>query len=197
MAAPTVQIDLLSQAAREVLRLNPAESYSTLAAEDTGYRPAADKLEKLSPESVVSQPTASPNDASALLAALWLWHDWLDPAHRIVQSLETPSGSFWHAIIHRRERDFDNSKYWFRRCADHPILPALATAANELVNPHPADKSILKIVRNGFDAAALVDIVREIYDRPDDPRYRLAVALQQLEWRVLFDHCMRAATSRG
>jgi hypothetical protein len=47
--------------------------------------------------------------AAACLAGLWLYHDFLDESHTISQGLHTPEGSYWHALMHRREPDFSNS----------------------------------------------------------------------------------------
>lgn len=55
-----------------------------------------------------------------LVAAIWLYADELDRSHRVSQGIEGPTGAAWHAIMHRREGDFWNSKYWWRRVGPHP-----------------------------------------------------------------------------
>ena len=73
-------------------------------------------LAALAPESLVAPRKLADRDmARACLCGLWLAHNYLDESHRISQEIENPTGSFWHAIMHRREGDYSNSKYWFRR----------------------------------------------------------------------------------
>jgi hypothetical protein len=191
--------DPLSAAARAVLRANVGGAYTRLVVHDDGAdaHPVPAELTGLTPDTVLSAPPKSRDDAAAMLAGLWLWHDALDASHRISQSLHTASASFWHAIMHRREGDFSNSQYWYARCANHPALPTLAAQAQSLINTAPADKSILRLAHHGWDADAFVDLVSAVHDKSNDPRHALAVALQQLEWRVLFDHCTRAAAGAG
>ena len=60
-------------------------------------------------------------------AGLWLLAGELDLSHNVSQSCDSQEGSFWHGIMHRREGDFGNSKYWFRRVGRHPVHQRLAT----------------------------------------------------------------------
>lgn len=62
----------------------------------------------------------------SLLAGLWLLAGDLDRSHSFSQQDASAEGSFWHGIMHRREGDFSNAAYWFRRVGHHPVLDGLA-----------------------------------------------------------------------
>jgi hypothetical protein len=190
------QTDALSPLAYEILAIDKEGAYSRLVVSGDGNRQAAQKLRDTKPDGLLSQPAASDPDAQSMLAGLWLWHDWLDSSHVISQSIHSATGSFWHAIMHRREGDFSNAKYWFARCREHPVLRQMAPYAGDILNPLPADKMLLRLSRNGWDPDSFVDLVEEVHDRPGDSRQNAAVMLQKLEWRLLFDHCTRAASGQ-
>lgn len=66
-------------------------------------------------------------------AGLLLWNDDLDASHSISQGIETPTGSFWHAIMHRREGDLGNSLYWWRRTGSHAAFAEIGRAVLEVL----------------------------------------------------------------
>ena len=96
----------------------------TLLAADAAT--AKEELDALTPEQLLAPAKIiSREDALLAKAALYLKHGYLDASHKISQQVETPNGSYWHAIMHRKEGDFSNSKYWYRRVGPHPVLLAL------------------------------------------------------------------------
>jgi hypothetical protein len=188
--------DDLSPFAREALTLNIAGSYRKLVVREQGNAQAKKLLAKATPQQMLSGTVRNPDDANAMLAGLWLWHDWLDESHHISQSLHSSTGSFWHAIMHRREGDFSNSQYWYARCQGHPVLATMATQAGAILHPLPADKQLLRLIGSGWNANAFVDLVASVEQNERDPKHAAAVSLQQLEWRLLFDHCTRSAAGK-
>lgn len=134
---------------------------------------------------------ARPSPASRLTVGLTATPDLdRDPAH-LRQMTET--FAFWHAIMHRREGDFGNSKYWYARCRNHPLLPAIAANAREVVARAPADKALLRFSMNEWNGSAFVDFVQSVHESPSSEQYPIAVTLQHVEWRLLFDYCVRIA----
>ncbi len=66
---------------------------------------------------------------AACRAGLLLWNDDLQASHHIAQNIEDATGSFWHAIMHRREGDAANANYWWRKTGAHPAFADVRRAA--------------------------------------------------------------------
>ncbi|HZL35630.1 MAG TPA: hypothetical protein VFC78_10000 [Tepidisphaeraceae bacterium] len=180
--------DFLTPLASRVVRARP-DAYRALVVRDASPGAARDLLADVKPAQLLSVPIQNAGDADALLAGLWLWHDALHECHLIVQDLIGPTGSFWHAIMHRREGDFSNAKYWYARCADHRALRLVSAMALDAVGRETSDPQLLHIVSGEYNPESFVDLVEEIAEVPDDPRHAAAVRIQQIEWEALFHHC--------
>ena len=190
------QLEHLSASARHALKLGDADAYSALVPTSTGSSAARDALESIKPADLTAAPAADRLAAASALSGLWLWHDFLDESHAICQAIDTPEGSLWHAILHRREGDFSNAKYWFRRCVDHPIYRSLAAKVDALTQAMPVDKQLFRLTANGWDPNAFVDLVEAVHATPADPRRGIATAIQRIEWQAAFEHCVRLAAGR-
>jgi len=149
------------------------------------------ELQKLAPE-LVAIVTAMPlpeldvgplhaplakwlkTDAGALnelqKCGLLLLSGQLDASHEISQSIHSPEGSFWHGIMHRREGDFWNAKYWFRKVGKHPVLAHLAET------------------KYG-DGSVFVDRVEQAI-QSHTPDLQACRELQWKEWQALFRHTL-------
>ncbi|QEG39586.1 hypothetical protein [Roseimaritima ulvae] len=120
-------------------------------------------------------------DAIALCTSgLWLLAGDLDRSHTISQDLGCAEGSFWHGIMHRREGDYGNAKYWFRRVGSHPVFEHIGALTGELP----------PTLRTGdaLDPFAFVDAVQQATaGLPGADQCR---DLQWLEWQCLFAACL-------
>jgi len=160
---------------------------------------SADALKLLSsvtPQQLLSAPIQDFESANALLAGLWLGHDALEEGHRIAQDIETPTGAFWHAIMHRREGDFSNAKYWYARCRRHPAQRSIAASAAALAKAAGVDPLGKRLVAVEWDGPELVDLVESVRRRPMGTKTELAQRLQQIEWQALFEYCAAKAAGR-
>ncbi|CAN5517119.1 hypothetical protein BH10PLA1_BH10PLA1_22220 [soil metagenome] len=190
-----IDMSLLTQPVQELLKLNAPNAYRSLVVTG-GYAPAKELLKSLSAASIFTKPVVRSDEAQSVLAGLWLWHDWLDESHTISQGIHTATGSYWHAILHRREGDFSNSKYWYAKAASHPVRKAIAPKAAEVVRSSKVAQHVSAVLLGGWDPDALVDLVEEASGVKDDPKVETLIALQRAEWDTLFEMNITAATKR-
>lgn len=125
----------------------------------------------------------------AALAGLMLYFDLSDEAHALAQDLETPEGNFWHAILHRREPDAGNATYWFQRVDRHPVYPAIAKQAREILSAFP-EAGFVCCER--WDPLAFLGFCESIREGRQSSGRQAALEIQRAEWQTLFHFCARA-----
>ncbi|MFV0445856.1 MAG: hypothetical protein ACK5Q5_19940 [Planctomycetaceae bacterium] len=144
--------------------------------------------------------STSRTERLAFAAGLLQLGNWLDESHRASQSIEGEgrdhNGDYWHAIMHRREPDYGNAKYWFRHVGRHPIFPALMEAAGEVLGSGPveiAQEWRKRLISRGqWDPIAFVDLCQAAARVEASPLGLAARRIQLLEMLYLLRHSWSA-----
>ncbi len=108
--------------------------------------------------------------------------DSLETAHAIFQDAHGDLGSYWHGMMHRREADFDNARYWFRRAGGLPFFNALHGAASA-VSPDMARQS-------NWDPYLFTGQCEQARFGAEELVAEMA-KLQRAEFEAIFDYCWR------
>jgi hypothetical protein len=139
----------------------------------------------------------------ALIAGLHLWNDNLYSSHAFAQQIEDDeTGSYWHAIMHRMEQDYSNSKYWFRRAGNHPVKHMVQDKVADMLNQHAQLDSLaqspivnsLKQFRDqqSWNCDDFVELIKlqECGQVKEDTR-QLLEQVQHIELKELFHYTAR------
>ncbi|MCS1411226.1 MAG: hypothetical protein M2R45_04423 [Verrucomicrobia subdivision 3 bacterium] len=157
-------------------------------------RPGTKRSDELLPivEAFAETHRLAESTHALLQSAALLWHDNLEGSHEISQDIKTADGSFLHGIMHRREPDSSNAKYWFTLVGNHPSFPALAKSVNEYAESNHQTSLVDPLIKNGqWDAFAFVDACsRALRDGPESPNYPALQQIQQLEFQSLLNHIL-------
>src|SRR5690349_17326348 len=87
----------LSETTYDLLKLN-TDGYRSLVVHGPGNAPAYARLLATDGSKLINAPAKDHQMLQGVQCGLWLWHDWLQEAHRLAQGMDSETGSFWHAI---------------------------------------------------------------------------------------------------
>ena len=110
--------------------------------------------------------------------------DDLDGCHQFFQDESSDLGSYWHGMMHRREGDFDNARYWFRRAGKIPCFGELHRAASQF----SADMA----KQMDWDPYLFTGMCEQARFGAEDEGKEL-LRLQRTEFDVVFDYSWRQA----
>ncbi len=132
----------------------------------------------LAGEKVLADPTMFSLVRGGLFYAL----DALPEAHAIFQESSDDTGAYWHGMLHRREGDFDNARYWFRRAGVQPFFSEMHRNA--------AAHSDTMARQSNWDPYLFTGQCEQARFGADELAGEM-VALQRIEFDAIFDYCWR------
>jgi hypothetical protein len=108
--------------------------------------------------------------------------DAIHEAHVVFQEASGDLGAYWHGMVHRREGDFENARYWFRRAGKLPFFDSLHHAACE--------HSAVMARQANWDPYLFTGECEQARFGAEEGIKQLA-ALQLIEFEGVFDYCWR------
>jgi hypothetical protein len=150
---------------------------------ETGYVASLRAIRAATDEELTGGKTpADPEALTLVRAALLYAHDAIDEAHRIAQDGSSGAASYLHGMIHRREGDFDNARYWFRRSGRLGFFDDLHAATASI----SADMA----KQENWDPYLFTGLCEQD-EFGDHSRREVLVELQRREFDAFFDYVWR------
>jgi len=128
------------------------------------------------------RPIGNPQMFALVRGGLFYALDAIHDAHAIFQDAKGDLGSYWHGMMHRREGDFDNARYWFRRAGALSFFGDLHRTASA--------HSALMARQSNWDPYVFTGECEQARFGETGSLTELA-ALQRAEFEALFDYCWR------
>lgn len=144
-------------------------------------RPDALNLDSCQTKIQRALKSADKHQKKLVQSALLLWHDHLEDSHNISQSIDSSDGSFLHSLMHRREPDYPNAKYWINRTGTHKAYPEITRRAQVLLK----NTSHENFFHSGWSAIGMVDAVEKSAQNTNI--YSILQELQQVEMEVFLE----------
>ena len=128
---------------------------------------------------VALQPAAP---VGLVRAGLFYYHNALDDSHKQAALDEGDLAAYWHGMVHRREGDFENARYWMRRAGEQPVFQEMQGRASDGA-PHMGRQS-------NWDPFLFIHLCEQY--RYGETDYKKEIGhLQRTEFAVMFDYVWR------
>jgi len=128
------------------------------------------------------QPVTNPAMFALVRAGLIYACDALEESHVIVQATDGDESAYWHGMIHRREGDFENARYWFRRAGILPFFGELHHVASAV--------SSVVAAQSDWDPYLFTGLCERNKYGETETTGELQ-KLQRMEFEVVFDYVWR------
>ena len=113
---------------------------------------------------------------------LFYYHNALDDSHKQAARDEGDTAAYWHGMVHRREGDFENARYWMRRAGEQPAFQEMQSRASD-GSPHMARQP-------NWDPSLFIHLCEQY--KYGEAEYRKEIGhLQRVEFAVMFDYVWR------
>ncbi len=153
------------------------------------------EIQLISLRELFGQNVTSAPMGEAVKAGLCVALDAWDDAHAIAQDLDTVEGSYWHGIVHRREPDAANAKYWFRRVGQHPVFQQLGS--HKIRQALPVTTAFDQIVQSGsWNPCTFIDLCMACERGKKSNLKAELLALQTKEIKLLLEHCIQGTMEK-
>ena len=133
---------------------------------------------------VAGGPIGVPQAFDVVRGGLLYALDDLAACHEFFQNTANDLVGYWHGMMHRREADFDNARYWFRRSGTLPFFDTL--------QHHAAGISADMAKQLSWDPYLFTGQCEQHRFGADDDSGEL-IRLQRAEFDVVFDYSWRQA----
>ena len=115
-------------------------------------------------------------------AGLFYYHNALEDSHKQAAKGAGDIAAYWHGMVHRREGDFENARYWMRRAGEQPVFQEMQARASDGA-PHMARQS-------NWDPFLFTH--RSEQYKYGEHEYKKEIGhLQKVEFAVMFDYVWR------
>jgi hypothetical protein len=164
--------------------LREPELFKKLIPTETLHRGERDAVKNSDEQTIAGDQPKIRAPAFALVRGGLLYAlDAIHEAHVYFQDASGDLAAYWHGMMHRREGDFDNARYWFRRAGIQPFF-AVAHSAATAHSPDMARQS-------NWDPYLFTGECEQAKFGAENVAELLA--LQRVEFEAAFDYTWRQA----